>query len=518
MTSSLWAGPTTGTMTLRALRRYPERIAFAWDGGSLTYAATAELIARMQSVFLAQGLGRSQRVALLGGNRAELWCAMVAAQACGATATSLHPKGSLADHLYQLDDSGATVVVVDPLAFRDRGGEIAVQGGRSVFTLGGVEYGTDLLRTAQDAGSVSFHDFASPDDLAALNYTGGTTGRAKGVMRRQRATGAIVTNVLAEFELPERTQYLAVAPISHVSGTKVLPVLIRGGTVWLVTGFDPEHVLATIARERIDFTLLVPTMVYTLLDCPALAHSDLSSLRLLLYGASPMSSTRLQEGLERIGPVFAQLYGQSECYPIAVLPRADHDATRPQLLGACGFPVSGCDVALLDEEGQAVRSGEAGEICVRGAQVMEGYWNQPEQTAQALEHGWLHTGDVARADEQGRLYIVDRKKDMIVTGGFNVYSREVEDVISSYPGVADVAVIGVPDPKWGEAVTALVVLRAGAQVQADDLKHRVKAQKGATHSPKSIEFLSELPTTSLGKVDKKALRARYWAQQTRMVG
>lgn len=518
MNSSIWAGPTTGTMTMRALRRYPQCIAFAWDGGQLTYQATADLISRMQSVLLSHGVNNSHRVALLGGNRAELWCAMVAAQACGAAVTSLHPKGSLPDHIYQLEDSGANFVVVDVLNFSDRGGEIAALQDRLVLTLGAADYGTDLLQAAEDIGAASFRDLAVADDISALNYTGGTTGRAKGVMRRQRATMASSLSVLAAFELPESTRYLAVAPISHVSGTKVLPVLIRGGTVRLITGFDPEHVLATIARERIDFTLLVPTMIYTLLDSPALGQADTSSLQLLLYGASPMSPTRLKEGMERFGPIFSQLYGQSECYPIAVLPRADHDTAQPDLLAACGFPVPGCDVAILDDDGQAVAPGQSGELCVRAAHVMDEYWNQPEQTEQAFAHGWLHTGDIGRADDEGRLYIVDRKKDMIVTGGFNVYSREVEDAISRHPDVAVAAVFGVPDPKWGEAVTALVVRRPGAQVQAEELQRQVRAQKGPTHTPKHIEFVDELPTTSLGKVDKKSLRARFWANQTRSVG
>lgn len=518
MNTFLWAGPTTGTITMRALRRHPDRTAFAWEGGALTYAQTADLIARMQRVFLKRGVAAQQRVALLGGNRAEIWCAMVAAQACGAAVTSLHPKGALADHLYQLEDSGASVVVIDPVAFRDRGAEIAANDDRIILTLGPAAYGSDLLQAVKEGDAPVFQDLASPDDVAALNYTGGTTGRAKGVMRRQRALSAMAASILADFDLPARTRYLAVAPISHVSGTKVLPVLLRGGTVWLVTGFDPEQVLAIIERERIDFTLLVPTMIYTLLDCPALATTDLSSLKLLLYGASPMAPQRLQEGIRRIGPVFAQLYGQSECYPIAVLPSADHDPARPDQLAACGYPITGCDVVLLDDEGREVRQGEVGEICVRGAPVMDGYWNQPEQTEAAFQYGWLHTGDIARFDEQGRLYIVDRKKDMIVTGGFNVYCREVEDALTTHEAVIQAAVFGVPDPKWGEAVTALVVCRQGAAPDVDELKQLVRQLKGPTHAPKHIELVDALPTTSLGKVDKKALRARYWQTQSRMVG
>jgi fatty-acyl-CoA synthase len=293
---------------------------------------------------------------------------------------------------------------------------------------------------------------------------------------------------------------------------------MRGGTVHLMKGFDPEAILATIARERINFSLLVPTMVYGLLDCPALDDADLSSLELLLYGASPMSPTRLLEGLERIGPVFSQLYGQTECYPIAVLAKADHDPARPDRFAACGHAVASCAVRLLDPDGNDVAPGEAGEICVRAPQVMEGYWKRPEATAEALRGGWLHTGDVARADDEGCLFIVDRTKDMIVSGGFNIYPREVEDALTTHPAVAMAAVIGVPDPKWGEAVMALIVCRAGEAVSAEDLMGTVKALKGSAYAPKRVEFVETLPVTGVGKVDKKVLRQTYWSNQPRMVG
>lgn len=518
MTAPHAGGPTTGAATLRALRRHPERIAFQWPGGALTYAATAELIGRMQAVLIAGGLRRGDRVALLGANRAELWCAMTAAQLCGAAATALHPRGGLADHLWQLDDAGVDTVVIDPQAFGERGGEIAAAGGRRVLTLGPAPYGADLLAAAQAAGSVTAQDLARQDDVASLNYTGGTTGRPKGVLRRHRASLASAVAVLAEFELPARPRYLAVAPISHVSGTKVLPTLARGGTVHLMPGFDPEAMLDVIAAQRITHTLLVPTMVYTLLDTPALARGDLASLELVLYGASAMAPARLAEGIDRLGPVFAQLYGQSECYPICVLPREAHDVRDLAGLAACGYPATGADVALLDDEDQPVAQGEAGEICVRAPWAMDEYWNQPAQTEAALRGGWLHTGDIARADDTGRLFMMDRKKDMIVTGGFNVYSREVEDALASHPAVASAAVVGAPDPRWGEAVTALVVRRAGAVCDAADLQRHVRTVKGPLHAPKRVDFVEALPVTSLGKIDKKALRARYWTGHDRQVG
>ncbi len=518
--ADIHAGATTGTQTLRALARFPDRTAFSWDGGSLSYAGTSDMIGRMQRVFSQSGLERGQRVAVLSANRVESWCASVAAQALGLVTTALHGLASLEEQAAQVEDAEVDALVVDASGYGARGGDLAARlsGRGQVFTLGAADYGRDLVAAAEAAGTQSPRDLARPGDMAILNYTGGTTGKSKGAFRTHRRLAVATTATLADFEIPDRARYLAVAPISHVAGSKVLPALVRGGSIHLMRGFDPAAVLATIARERIGMTLLVPTMIYALLDCPALGSTDLSSLELLLYGASPMSPTRLVEGLERIGPVFSQLYGQTECYPLTVLRREDHDAARPELFAACGFPVTTCDVRLLDDDGNEVAQGQPGEICARGPYVMDGYLKMPEQTAETLKHGWLHTGDMAVADERGYLYIVDRKKDLIVTGGFNVYPRGVEDVLTSHAAVAQAAVIGVPDPKWGEAVMALVVLRPGAAVDEASLAQLVRDRLGSVQAPKRVEFVEALPTTGVGKVDKKVLRARFWAGQTRMVG
>jgi fatty-acyl-CoA synthase len=231
-----------------------------------------------------------------------------------------------------------------------------------------------------------------------------------------------------------------------------------------------------------------------------------------------MSPARLREGLERMGPVFSQLYGQTEGYPITVLRRADHDPARPDLFASCGRPVAAASLALLDDGNRPVAPGEVGEICIRAPHVVGGYWNREAETEAAFAGGWLHTGDMARADEEGYLFIVDRKKDMIISGGFNVYPREVEDVLSADPSVAAAAVIGVPDPKWGEAVKAFVVSRSGARPDPDALIARVRAEKGPVHAPKSLEIVQDIPVTPLGKPDKKALRAAYWQERETQVG
>ena len=232
-----------------------------------------------------------------------------------------------------------------------------------------------------------------------------------------------------------------------------------------------------------------------------------------------MSPARLTEAMTVFGPVFMQLYAQSEApNTVTVLRQQDHDPERfPHRLASCGRPIANSQVKLLDDDGHEVPVGEVGEICVRGPLVMQGYWNKPEESARALRHGWLYTGDLARRDADGFIYIVDRSKDMIISGGFNVYPREVEDALTADPAVASAAVIGVPDPKWGEAVKALVVLKPGAQVSAEALIARVREAKGAVQAPKSIEFVDALPVTGLGKLDKKAIRARYWDGQQRAV-
>lgn len=515
--------PHAVSLALAALRRHPDRIAFQMGDTRVSYAQALDTMARAQAVLHGLGVGMGQCFGILSANRWDTWCISLAAQALGVIYSPLHPMGSLDAHSAQINAGAISTLVLDADHYAARGAEIAAaHPDLKIITVGKAPgYGLDMSIALAQAGSHTAVNRATPDMISTLSFTGGTTGKAKGVVRTGGSNGHMVLTVLAGFEWPERPAFLAVAPISHVTGTNVIPVLLRGGTVHMLPKFDPETMLDAIERQRISAALGVPTMIYSLLDCPKLSHVDLGSLQLLMYGASPMSPARLAEGLERFGQVFTQLYGQSECYPIASLPREDHDIRRPDLLAACGFPIAGAEVVLLDEQGQLVKPGEAGEICVRSPNVMSGYLNSPEQTAEVFVDGWLHTSDMARADEQGRLYIVDRKKDMVVSGGFNVYPREVEDVLTTHPAVAMSAVIGVPDPKWGEAVKAVVVLRGGVAADPEQLHQEltqlVKDKKGAVHAPKIVEIAQTLPMTALGKIDKKALRAKDWAGQTRNV-
>ena len=504
-------GPTVGRLTRRTLEAHPDLVAFQWDGGSATYAEVQSMIGKFQKVLQDAGLRRGQGIAALGGNRVEVWAIGQAAQSMGIYTTWLHGMGGLPDQVFQIEDSEVSGLILDERHYAARSEQLAAeakQRGLVVFTMGPSDFADDLTTAAAAVGDQPMLLTGEVDDRAIINYTGGTTGRPKGVERMQANVVQGAIDVITDFDIAAGARYLLVAPMSHVAGTKVLPTLIKGGIVHMMTGFDPGAVLETIEREKITFALFVPTMIYALLDHPDIATRDLSSLELVLYGASPMSVNRLKEGIDKIGPVFAQLYGQTELYPVSMLRKADHDTSNPERLLSCGRPVVGVDVSIRNEANEEVPVGEVGELCVRGSSAMIGYWKRPDLTAETVAGGWLHTGDVGRQDTEGFLYIVDRKKDMIISGGFNVFPREVEDALATHPAVATAAVYGVPDEKWGEQVTAAVVLKPGASAGESELIEHVKQIKGPVQTPKVVHLVDELPQTAVGKIDKKVLRER----------
>jgi fatty-acyl-CoA synthase len=518
--ADLHAASTFGDLVLGALRRFPDRVAFRQDGRDLTYAAVQDLLGRWVVLLRQRGLQPGQGVGVLSPNRPEVFVVQTAPLLAGGRYTALHPLGSLDDHLYACNEAELRFLFVDP-AYAERAGQLLEKSDalEAVFTFGPAEVGEDVMGLAESIGAAAVDRGPhGPEDVAWLLYTGGTTGVPKAAMLPERAVAQMAQSVSIGWDLPKDIRYLACAPISHAAGMLLLPTLLQGGTVVLHKSFDPGNWLATVAAERITLGLLVPTMIYAVLDHPALSSTDLASLETVMYGASPMSPTRLVEAMSTIGHVFCQLYGQTECTGIATsLWRAQHDAADPARLTACGQQMPGARVAVLDEAGQPVPDGEPGEICVQGPTVMQGYFKQPELTADTLRGGWLRTGDMAVRDGDGFFTIVDRKKDMIVSGGFNVFPREIEDVLTGHPAVSMAAVIGVPDEKWGEAVTALIVAKPGAAVGPEELVALVRDKKGPVYAPKTVELVDSLPTTPVGKADKKALRARYWSGQTRLV-
>lgn len=488
----------------------------AWTAGHL-----ADEISRYVQAWRAWGIGKGSTVGILSANRPEVLIAMGAALIGGVRWVPLHPLGSARDHAFILEDAQVETLLYDPASHRDRAAELAVQVAslKRVIALAPTGDAEDIVTKASRFGAQRLAaPTVEPSDVAWLLYTGGTTGRPKGVVETHRGVATMTHIQMAEWDWPTDLRTLCLTPLSHAASALFLPTLLRGGSLAVLPSFDPDRLIDTIERLRITATFLVPTMIYRLLDHALLDRADLSSLRTLFYGASAISPTRLAEAIERLGPIFFQFYGQAEApTTVAVLAKNDHRTDRPDRLASCGRPVPWLDVALLDDDGRKVSTGEPGEICVRGPLVMAGYHNQPDQTAEALRGGWLHTGDVATADDEGFLTIIDRKKDMIVTGGFNVFPREIEDVLSTHPDIAAAAVIGVPDPDWGEAVRAVVVRHPDATVGKAELIRLVKEHKGSAAAPKEIDFADAIPLTPLGKPDKKALRATYWAGQKRAV-
>ncbi|MGW3967152.1 fatty-acid--CoA ligase FadD8 [Amycolatopsis sp. NPDC005003] len=509
-----------GHLVVSALKRHRDKPVMVLGETTMTGGRTAEQVSQYAQAFEALGAGTGAPVALLSLNRPEVLLIIAAGQLQGSRRTALHPLGSLDDHAYILADAGITTLIIDPVpAFVDRALGLLdkVPGLTQVLTIGPVpeplaHVGKDLTAAAATFEPGPLRPAVlPPDQVVSITYTGGTTGKPKGVMGTAQAMTTMTQIQLAEWEWPETPKFLICTPLSHAGAAFFAPTLIKGGSLVVVPKFDPADTLRIIEEQRITATMLVPTMLYALMDHPDSRTRDLSSLQTVYYGAASINPVRLREAIDRFGPIFAQYYGQSEA-PMAIsyLAKGDHDDAR---LASCGRPSAFLRTALLDADGKPVEPGEPGEICVAGPLLAGGYWNLPEITAETFRDGWLHTGDVAREDEDGFWFIVDRVKDMIVTGGFNVFPREVEDVVAEHPAVAQVGVIGTPDEKWGEAVTAVVVLRSGADGDLEQLTAEIQAavreRKGPVHVPKQVIVAESLPMTGLGKPDKKALRAQY---------
>jgi acyl-CoA synthetase (AMP-forming)/AMP-acid ligase II len=366
--------------------------------------------------------------------------------------------------------------------------------------------------------------YSDPDDLAALMPTGGTTGLPKGVMLTHRNLGvSMAFSIINNQYAPQQPIVnLAAAPMTHTAGFLTLPASARGGTIVVLSKPDPASLIGAIARHRVTELFLPPTVIYRLLEMPGIREHDFSSIRYLMYGAAPMSVGKLKEALRIFGPVMLQGYGQTEAPgAIAALRPGDHfidgEIAPDERLSACGLPSVLNSLAIMDDEGGSLPAGETGEICVRGDIVMKGYYKQPEKTAETIKNGWLHTGDVGHLDREGFLHITDRKRDVIISGGFNVYPSEVEQVLWTHPAILDCAVIGVPDDQWGEAVKAAVELKPGATATADQLIAYCKEKLGSIKAPKSVDFVEALPRSLAGKVLKKDIREPYWRAAKRQI-
>jgi acyl-CoA synthetase (AMP-forming)/AMP-acid ligase II len=360
------------------------------------------------------------------------------------------------------------------------------------------------------------------DAPSMLQPTGGTTGPSKGAYHSNRSSEMALISVFETLEIDHGSRVLAVAPLTHAASLLTLAAAARGGCTVVLPAFDVATVLAAIERERITHLFLPPTVVYALLSDPCTANADFSSLRCLTVGGAPIAPEKLKEAVRRFGPVVYEVYGQSECaFPVIakrprdyMLPDGSFDEAA---LRSAGKSVTFAEVEIMDDDGNLVSAGERGEIVVRSTMVMTGYYKKAEDTAAVSSFGWHHTTDIGVRDERGFITIVDRKKDMIVSGGFNLFPTEIESVINSHPSVLDCAVVGVPDEKWGEAVKAVVQLKPGLSLDADSLVELCKRELGSMKAPKSIEFWSDLPRSAVGKVLKREIRDKFWKGQWRSV-
>ena len=505
--TNLHEGTTYADLYLTALRRRPNNIAMVWSDQALTYSALLEQIGKMVAVLKSLGLTKGDTVAHLSYNSPEPIITWVSCAILGLRYTPLHPIGSSATDAFCLLKAKVRAVVIDAFNFSKRAKDIIKNdnGVAHVLDLSGSGYGTDLehLRSLQSPGLVSVE--ASVEDVIAIFFTGGTTGEPKGVMHNSRS---LVTNALvcsAEWDWPKKIDFLAMTPISHAMGYIVLPILMRGGTVHLRQSFSPEIFCDAIQEKHTNMTFAVPTMIYAILDMPGIKKVDLSYLEVLIYGAAPISLERQQQALDLFGPVLFQGYGQTEAPNcVTALPRRDHHG---KALASCGRPLAGTMTRILNQNNVELPFGEIGEICFRGPLIMAGYLDNPTATEAATRGGWLHTGDVGYQDAEGFIYIVDRLKDMIITGGFNVYPKEVEDAIVKLPQICDVAVVGTEDIHWGEAVCAVIVTQKTSAINAELVKEHVKKELGSIAAPKHVFVQTDpLPTTPLGKPDKKQVR------------
>jgi long-chain acyl-CoA synthetase len=495
----------------RAERLYGRKEGAVCGEIRLSYAEFGSRCRRLAAGLRRLGVGRGDRVATLLGNCHRYLEAYSTIPGIGAVIVPLNTRHAAPEHRAILEDCGVRLLIVDE-AYRHLAAELAPAVDELLLAP------ADYERTVATNADIELGDGVGERDLAALFYTGGTTGAAKGVMLTHRN---LVTNAFHNavcFSYDEGDSCLHAAPMFHAAGASGIYALTwRGARHVLVPSFEPGAVLEVIAREGVTCTVWVPTMINMVVHHPAVADADLRSLRLLIHGGAPISTELLRRAVATLGCSFTQAYGLTEASShLALLPREERllDDARAR---SAGRAMMGTEVVVRRPDGSACEPGEVGEVTARGPNFTRGYWNKPRETAEALRDGWFWTGDLAHMDAEGYVYIVDRAKDMIISGGENVYSVEVEDAISAHPAVLEAAVIGVPDATWGERVHAAVVLKPGQVRDAAGLRAFCRERIAGYKCPRSVEFVDVLPKSGPGKVLKRALREPYWAGQQRRV-
>jgi fatty-acyl-CoA synthase len=485
-----------GSWPARRARKTPHRTALVHGGRSFSYADLYERTTRLAHALHATGVRRGDRVAYLGPNHPAYLETLFATGTLGAVFVPLNTRLAAPEIAYQVQDSGARALLY--------AASCADLVPADVPTTVAIGPAYDRLLAAADTGPID--ERVTPDELCLIMYTSGTTGRPKGAMLTHANITWNAVNVLVDHDLTADERALVSAPLFHTAGLNMLtlPVLLKGGTCVLVESFDPATTLELIENHRISFMFGVPTMFDVVARQPGWAQADLSSLRLLTCGGAPVPSALIHTYLRR-GLTFLQGYGMTEAAPGMLFLDADHAVSKA---GSAGVPHFFSDVRVVGPDGLPVGDGELGEVVVRGPHVAPGYWGLPEETAAAVHDGWFHSGDAARVDADGYVTIADRIKDMYISGGENVYPAEVEDALLTLPGVAECAVVGVPDERWGEVGRAFVVPAPGTAPTPQELLAALSGRLARYKIPKSEVLVEHLPRTASGKVLKRQLRAQ----------
>ncbi len=503
-----------------------EGTAYEMDGQRWSFGEAYGITCQVAHALLSLGLPRQTQAAVLSGNHPLSWMCVLGLWRAGLVWVPANPRSSVVDQQALLDAFDVEVLFFQQ-AFWPAVQTLHDQCPRLrhlICTDGSVPGCLSLPAWIASQPSSPPAALCEPDDLAAIMPTGGTTGIPKGVMLTHRNLGvSMATSIYNNAYAPgQAIVNLAAAPMTHTAGYLTLPASARGGKVVVVTKPDPVGLLDAIEQYRVTEFFLPPTVIYRLLETPGIRERDFSSLRYFMYGAAPMSVAKLRQAIEVFGPVMLQGYGQTEAPGgISAMRPGEHfvngQVAPDERLSACGLPSPFNAIAILDDHHKPLPAGASGEICVRGDIVMKGYYKQPDKTAETLIDGWLHTGDVGHLDAEGFLHITDRRRDVIISGGFNVYPSEVEQVLMTHPDVMDCAVVGVPDAHWGEAVKAVVELKPGATVDAPTLIALCRERLGGVKTPKSVDFMPQLPRSPVGKVLKKDIRAPYWQAAGRQI-
>lgn len=507
----------------RSMQQRPNAEAVRHLGRSMSYAELGARVAQLAAGLRQLGVEDGDRVAMFSLNSARYIEYYMAVPWAGAVLNPVNIRWSAAEILYSFEDSGTSVLIVDD-NFKDVAASVAAdsRGLRHVIYAGDGEVPPGMISyESLIAANLPMEDrLRRGNDLAGIFYTGGTTGFPKGVMLSHANLGSSASNSLMAGTATIGGKMLHVMPMFHLACLSAINnVFLANGTHVPMDAFDPGRVMESVAQDQVTDLMLAPTMIQMCLDWldqhpERAAALDVSSLRALRYGASPMSLMLLQRARAAFPKAsFSQGYGMTELSPVATLLGPEYHNEESLANGrmrSVGRPAFTTEVRIVDPEGNEVSRGTVGEIAVRGPGVMLGYWNQPELTAAAIRNGWMHTGDGGYMDEDGFVFLCDRIKDMIISGGENVYSAEVETALASHPAVAQSAVIGVPHEKWGESVHAVIVLRRGASTTIESIQSHCRERIAKYKVPRSVEFVEALPLSSVGKVLKHELRKQYW--------